>query len=224
MSTVTSNRGMWIYGPLYSTVGRLAWYRERFPASPCDDEEQRLLSFAVATDPQGALNSETDAFGNTKHVLSIHQQHEALEITSRSTVELRRADAVPDSLGAAAWEEIRSWRESSTYWDFTHPSVFARPFPALTAFVAESGIEPGDDPLQTLLRLSDTLHGSFQYLPGSTSVISPIEHILESRQGVCQDYAHVVIAIARSWRVPGAIRLGLPVHGRPGRPGDAANG
>ena len=156
----------------------------------------------MATDPQGALNSETDAFGNTKQVLSIHQQHEALEITSRSTVELRRADAVPDSLGAAAWEEIRSWRESFTYWDFTHPSVFARPSPALTAFVAESGIEPGDDPLQTLLRLSDTLHGSFQYLPGSTSVISPIEHILESRQGVCQDYAHVMIAIARSWRVP----------------------
>ena len=53
-----------------------------------------------------------------------------------------------------------------------------------------------------LLRLSDTLHNSFHYVPGSTSVASPIEHILESGRGVCQDYAHVMIAIARSWGIP----------------------
>ena len=46
------------------------------------------------------------------------------------------------------------------------------------------------------------LHRSFTYLPGSTWVVSPIEHILDSRQGVCQDYAHVMIAIARSWHIP----------------------
>ena len=112
-----------------------------------------------------------------------------MEITARSTVERGRAAPLPDSLGAGAWEEIHSWRELSGYWDFTHPGASARPSPPLTAFVDEAGIEPSGDPLESLLRLSDILHHSFQYVPGSTSVVSPIEHILESRQGVCQDYA-----------------------------------
>ena len=169
---------------------------------PRDDADQRLLRFDVATVPPAPLNSETDFFGNTKQVLNIHQEHEMLEITARSTVERMRAASLPDSMGADAWDEIRSWKESFSYWDFTHDSAFARPSPALTAFVDELGIKAGGDPLETLLHLSDTLHRSFQYAPGSTSVVSPIEHILESRQGVCQDYAHVMIAIARSWHVP----------------------
>ena len=189
---------------------------------PRDDADQRLLRFDVVTVPPAPLNSETDFFGNTKQVLNIHQEHEMLEITARSTVERMRAASLPDSMGADAWDEIRSWKESFSYWDFTHDSAFARPSPALTAFVDELGIKAGGDPLETLLHLSDTLHRSFQYAPGSTSVVSPIEHILESRQGVCQDYAHVMIAIARSWHIP--IRLGLPVHGRPGQREGAANG
>jgi transglutaminase-like putative cysteine protease len=169
---------------------------------PRDDAQQRLLGFDLGTDPPAPLNSETDFFGNTKQVLNIHREHEALEITARSTVERGRAAPLPDSLGAGAWEEIHSWRELSGYWDFTHPGASARPSPPLTAFVDEAGIEPSGDPLESLLRLSDILHHSFQYVPGSTSVVSPIEHILESRQGVCQDYAHVMIAIARSWGIP----------------------
>ncbi len=169
---------------------------------PRDDAGQRLLSFEVATDPPAPLNSETDVFGNTRQVLNIDREHEGLEVTSRSTVERAPEAALPESLGAGAWEEIRTWTESFDYWDFTHSSHYARPSPALAAFVDEVGIRAGDDPLETILRLSGTLYHSFQYVPGSTSVISPIEHILQSRQGVCQDYAHVMTTIARSWDIP----------------------
>ena len=169
---------------------------------PRDDDRQRLLRFEVATDPPSQPNNETDFFGNTKQVLNIHKEHEALEITARSTVERVPANPLPDSLGKGAWEEIGSWKESVRYWDFTRPSAFARPSSALTAFVDQLSITAGGDPLESLLRLSDTLHQSFRYAPGSTSVVSPIDHILESRQGVCQDYVHVMIAIARSWHIP----------------------
>ena len=63
-------------------------------------------------------------------------------------------------------------------------------------------IRAGGDPLEGLLRLSDTLHCAFAYSPGSTSVIFTIDHVLETGQGVCQDYAHVMIAIARCWGIP----------------------
>ena len=80
--------------------------------------------------------------------------------------------------------------------------MLAKSSPALASFVDGNGIKRRDDPLRDLLRLSDTLHNSFHYVPGSTSAASPIEHILESRRGVCQDYAHVMITIARSWGIP----------------------
>lgn len=198
-------------GPALYEIEHVSRYLYSSPVQQCalalclkprDDAEQRLLKFGVATVPAASLNSETDSFGNIKQVLNIYREHEALEITAHSTVERKPASPLPDSLGNIAWQEIRSWAESFTYWDFTHSSALAGPSPALTAFVDEMGIKAEDDPLETLLHLSDTLHRSFLYVPGSTSAVSPIEHILESRQGVCQDYAHVMAAIARSWHIP----------------------
>ena len=170
---------------------------------PRNDLGQRLLRFDITTDPLVPLNGEMDYFGNTKHVLNVHREHEGLEVTARSTVELTPAAPLPGSLGGDAWEEVRSWRESFGDWDFTHASGFTRPSPALASFVDRHGIAgPSGDPFQALVELSDTLHRSFEYAPGSTSVISPIDHILESGRGVCQDYTHVMIAVARSWGVP----------------------
>ena len=169
---------------------------------PRSDAQQRLLAFDLATDPPAAFNGETDSFGNTKHVLNVHGEHCSLELVARSTVEREQPASLPDCLSADAWEKVRSWRDSFDYWDFTHASAYARPSPALAAFVNQLAIEAGDDPLESLLRLSDTLHRSFQYVPGSTSAASPIEETLKSRKGVCQDYAHVMIAIARSWHIP----------------------
>ena len=184
---------------------------------PRDDSRQRLLSFEAATVPESPLNSEQDCFGNTKHVLNIHREHDRLEIIAHSTIETAPAASLPDSLGAQAWDEIELWRGSLSHWDFTHASTLAQPSPALAAFVEGARIERGDDPLETLLRLSDTLYRSFQYVPGSTSAVSTIEHILEAGRGVCQDYAHVMIAIARSWGVPTRYVSGyLYVTGRAG--------
>ncbi len=148
------------------------------------------------------MNVETDAFGNAKHVLNIHREHDALEIAALSTVETEAKAPPAGPLGAGAWEEVRSWRDSFAHWDFTRPSALARPSAALDDFVARTAIRAEGDPLEALAALSDSLHRGFEYVPGSTSVVSSIDHILETGQGVCQDYAHVMIAVARSWGVP----------------------
>ena len=169
---------------------------------PRDDAAQRLLSFELTTVPPSSMNSETDSFGNTKHVLDIHREHEALEIAALSTVETMAAAPISGHLGAGAWAKMQSWRDSFGYWDFTHPSALTRPTAALGEFVNRMGIKTEGDPLEALTTLLDALHHGLEYVPGSTSVASPIDHILESGRGVCQDYAHVMIAIARSWGVP----------------------
>ena len=150
---------------------------------PRDDAAQRLLSFELTTVPPSSMNSETDSFGNTKHVLDIHREHEALEIAALSTVETMAAAPISGHLGAGAWAKMQSWRDSFGYWDFTHPSALTRPTAALGEFVNRMGIKAEGDPLEALTTLSDALHHGLEYVPGSTSVASPIDHILESGRG-----------------------------------------
>ncbi len=185
---------------------------------------QKLLGFGIHTNPAAPLSAGEDCFGNTIHVLNIHRDHRGLEIVVRSTVETERPAPLPKSLSTGAWSDIRCWRNSFELWDFTQPSVIARPSPPLTAFADRLGLTQGSDPLESMLRLSDTVHRSFRYMPGSTDAASPIAHILESGEGVCQDYAHVMIAIARSWGVPTRYVSGyvLVRRGADGRRGESA--
>ena len=169
---------------------------------PLQDHRQRLLDFEIETSPAASLNRESDCFGNARHLLALHRTHRALEITTRAAVDAVPAPGLPERLGTGAWEETRSAVGSFADWSFTSPSDLVRPSPGLEAFVQRHGIEPGGDPLESLSRLSDTLHRCLEYIPGSTTAESSVEHILETGRGVCQDYSHLMIAIARSWGIP----------------------
>ena len=169
---------------------------------PRNDGGQRLLDFEIETRPRVSLSRETDSFGNARHVFDINRSHETLEIIARSSVEISPAPAVPDRAGTGAWEEIHANHGSFLDWDFTHPSPLIPPSRALGSFVDRHEIAPDHDPLESLLLLSDTLHCHLHYVPGSTTAESSVDHILASDHGVCQDYAHAMIAVARSWEIP----------------------
>lgn len=169
---------------------------------PLEDSRQRLLAFAIETDPPTRPGRTRDGFGNAHHLLALQAEHDALSITARAAVEVHPSDPLPTRLTADDWDTVRSWTDRFEHWEFTHASALARPTPALDAFVREFALAPLEDPLSSVTALSDALHGAFTYAPGATTAESPIEHILTSRRGVCQDYAHVMIAIARSWAIP----------------------
>ena len=197
-------------GPASYDIEHVTRYRYSSPVNGCvmslrlqprQDAGQRLVSFEIETDPPAPMNEETDGFGNVKHVLNIHREHRALAIIAHATVEQAAAAALPESLAAGAWDEMGPWRDSFTLWDFTRPSALTHSA-ALDDFKARRGLEPAGDPLRDLRRLSKTLHDTLDYVPGSTSAVSPVDHILETGRGVCQDYAHAMIAVARSWGVP----------------------
>ena len=169
---------------------------------PRGDRGQRLLDFGIETHPAGGLSRETDSFGNVRHVLDVHEAHRVLEISARSTVESTPPAALPALLGASAWQEIHALRGSFADWDFIHPSPLIPPTAALSAFADRHRIRCGSDPLESLMRLSETLHRGLHYVPGATSAESPVDHVLRTDRGVCQDFAHAMIAIARSWGIP----------------------
>ena len=164
----------------------------------------RLVSFDLELDPPAQLFSYADSFGNAVYHFDVPQPHDRLTITARSAVETQAPGPLPESLDMGEWDRLRSEFLRGENFDFLHPHGFARETEALHAFTAEKGINElrHRDPLTAVRELSQTIYAAFAYEAGVTRADSPIDDVLDARAGVCQDFAHVMIAICRSWGLP----------------------
>ena len=173
-------------------------------AQPQKSPRQRLISFELEVEPAAQLFSYVDAFGNAVYHFDVPQPHDRLAIESRAAVETEAPPPLPDQLDLGEWERMRSQFVQGECFDFLQPHGFAIETPALAAFVAQHDLERlrRVDPLTAVRTLNQTLYDAFAYEPGVTDANSPIDHALEEGRGVCQDFAHIMIAICRSWGVP----------------------
>jgi transglutaminase-like putative cysteine protease len=100
------------------------------------------------------------------------------------------------------WARLDSLLTSGEFWDMLNPSPFAHRTPLLDRLAAEIGLARGDDPLGTVRKIMTEIYDRFEYSPHATHVDSPIDDALETRRGVCQDFAHIMIALVRQLGVP----------------------
>ncbi len=94
--------------------------------------------------------------------------------------------------------------EQDDYWDMLMPSRFARTSPELEALAHELDTDQrgGREPLELLTEMNRRLYHHFSYVQRSTHVNTAIEEAIAERKGVCQDFAHIMIAMARNLRIP----------------------
>ena len=144
----------------------------------------------------------SDVFGNVCHLVNIHREHRHTLVRSAAQVEVVDPQDSASQAGSASWDALAAVADPVRYWDYLSPSRLAFPCPALDSFTRANGVTRARDPLASLQRAASTLRLTFTYEPGTTAVDSSLEHVLETGRGVCQDYVHVMLAIARSWRIP----------------------
>lgn len=190
--------------------------------SPARNRLQVLHAISIDTRPSGAVFGFRGPFGNRGHFFDRHQRHRKLTIRVRSRVEVAPPNRLPERLAPDSWKAMRSDIGTPDHWLMLQPSRFVRTSPSLARFVSANGIDRGQDLLSDIRRLRSTLFGVFRYVPGSTVADSPIELILETGRGVCQDYAHVMASILRDWGVPTRYVSGyLGTDGRDDAPGQS---
>ncbi len=184
---------------------------------PREEMGQRLLRFDLDIDPRADPSAAIDAFDNVCHMVNVHREHDRSSVRSRSHVVTAPAPKLPQSMEPDAWDELIRLANPVRYWEFLNPSRFVRYGPMLDSFASTCNIGICPDPLATLLETGRALRAAFTYVPGSTEVDSPMEKILETRRGVCQDYTHVMLALGRSWGIPSRYVSGyLHLEGMPG--------
>jgi transglutaminase-like putative cysteine protease len=171
---------------------------------PQKTPRQRLASFDLELDPAAQVFSYADPFGNAVYHFDVPHPHDQLTITARSVVETSAPDPLPEALDLGEWDRLKSDRVLVENFDFLRHQGFCVETDALRSFAAEHGLDRlrDRDPLTAVRRLAETLYDAFDYEPGVTDAESPIDLALSARRGVCQDFAHIMITLCRSWGIP----------------------
>lgn len=169
---------------------------------PRSDGFQHCLDFRLSTSPKAQIMSYRDALGNRVHNFDIPNRHSHLTITAEALVEVTTPPDIPQALSPSTWEELDAMTANDEYWDVLKPGYFVQPTPLLHELMRELDIKRRDDPLTVLRDLNIAIYNHFEYAKQNTRVDSPIDDALRIRRGVCQDFAHIMIALARELRIP----------------------
>jgi transglutaminase-like putative cysteine protease len=183
------------YLPAVETAQHMAYLQ------PVDGQHQKLLNHSLRISPTPSQSRLTpDVFGNVRCFFSLQAPHTVLEVVAHSVV-ATVARPLPDS--SISWDQTRELLryqsggrfDAACEFSFTSPccprhpefTAYARP-----SFAAGVGVLAG---AKDLMR---RIHTDFTYESQSTQVNTPALDALAQRKGVCQDFAHIMIACLRA--------------------------
>jgi transglutaminase-like putative cysteine protease len=169
---------------------------------PRSDSSQHCLTFTLSVSPRCRVFTYRDHLGNNVHHFDIPGDHTQLVIIAESVVEQQPVPGIPRFLSPDAWSALDEMISAGDYWEMLLPSTFAFETPALIDLATRLDVVRRDDPLMLVHEINERLYSYFEYVPSSTRVDSPIDEAILNRRGVCQDFAHTMIALLRRVRIP----------------------
>ena len=176
--------------------------------APRQEQDQHRLSFDLALGPPASVNSYFDWLGNTVHAFNVNEFHNRIQIVATSVVETDRpnisVDGRPDSWPLTLDGDYALY----DYLTFGGPVVECA---GLRELVAQINPQPGMPLGELAWKMLNKIDSDFEYKKGITTAASPITEVLEKRAGVCQDFTHLMIGMARELKIPARYVSGL-VH------------
>ena len=208
----------------YTYAGAVSYAHCALRLTPRDEPGQRVESSELRIEPKAArLEPQTCFFGNRVVMATITSAHRVLRIEARARVAVDRP-APPAPAATPAWDELReaAFASDSLAADspahLLHPSKLA-PLHGPATDYARASFPPGRPALEAALDLTRRIHADFIYDPKATQVTTPLGEAFAARRGVCQDFAHVMIAALRGLGLPAGYVSGylrtIPPPGKP---------
>ncbi|MCL4115915.1 UNVERIFIED_CONTAM: hypothetical protein GTU68_003582 [Idotea baltica] len=181
-----------------------ASYAEVYQLPP-DSDGQRCLARSITTEPPSSFQRERhDYFGNLATALEIHEPHTTLKVHSTSTVETTDRPVVMPAEASEPWSSFAVTTQNL-------PDLVAAEFVLDSPLVgrgqvyadyARQDFTPGASLGDALMALNRRIHQDFVFDPKATEIDTPLDEAFALRRGVCQDFAHVLIACLRSIALP----------------------
>lgn len=170
---------------------------------PTNDEEQTRLQFQIVTRPPVPIFNYALPSGRV-HNFNLRARHQELALTAEALVLTHRRTLFTDNdtleLDPAYYARADVMDRYAEYLAPTRrvPLLPEVDFLAEQAQQEAEGPSPGD----YLRALTNAIHGGFRYLPGSTTVDTPLLDMVAARAGVCQDFTHLMLSVCRRRGIP----------------------
>ncbi len=164
-------------------------------------QECRMSELTISPLPV-SVNEWSDLFGNRQASFSIQKPHKELIVTATSEVEVLSSGSLLDDAFPTAWEKVVDYLEEAT----DSESINTRMYLLESEFIEFSeeirdytsiSFTPGRPVLQAVEDLMHRIYKDFDYVPGFSTIATPLDEVLKHRKGVCQDFAHLAIACLR---------------------------
>jgi transglutaminase-like putative cysteine protease len=186
---------------------------------PMQDEMQSCLSFRLTTVPVSSCSAHLDFFGNWVHQFNVLPEHRMLRVETESVVLVQAPEPLNDRGITLAELSERRDEIADDFYDLITPTDYTPHVAALTPIILAAEEESGGTALGFIQAASARIHNHFRYEKGATQVKSTVVDALATGAGVCQDFAHILIAVARSRGLPARYVSGYLVPRRTAEPG-----
>jgi transglutaminase-like putative cysteine protease len=186
-------------GYVYADTAMEAYLEVRL--TPPVRPEQDVLRHRIEFQPAAEASDYIDYFGNRTTFYSMTLRHRQLKVTNRLAVRtLPRV--LPERGLALTIAEARQILKSGTgVFDYLQPTE-AIPLAGESNAWAREILRASRSLGEAIDELNKTIYREFKYRSGSTEIETPLSLIWKKREGVCQDFAHVMISVLRAARIP----------------------
>lgn len=175
--------------------------------APRPHERQRVMKHSIIVSPAPASRSDfIDYFGNPASVVAIESSHSELHIHSQGVVEVSAPQDI-DLSASTPWDVLSenfappkkiAELEAAQY---IMPSSLTAISNELMSF-AQPSFAPGRPILDCARELTHRIFTEFAYDGTATDIATTTDELLQIRRGVCQDFAHLLIASVRAFGLP----------------------
>lgn len=170
---------------------------------------QQVLKTEIEINPNPAWSKEhLDSFNNICTFFSLQNRHNELSVTAKSLIQTNKGLHIgAEPKNTPPWELVREYfrYHANSTWDPASEYLFASPFinlrPEFLEF-AKANFVNGRPILEAAIDLTQRIYGEFHYVSKSTDIGTPALEALNKREGVCQDFAHILISSLRSLGLP----------------------
>jgi len=208
----------------YSYDSTLTFARCVLRLTPQSNAAQNVFESDVTITPTPTQrSSRTGSFNEETISVTIEAPHDELIIESHCRVEVFPQPSTANH-AEPAWGLVRADSLETSDIGAESPAAFIYPT-ARTPIVAEitefarASFPPGGSIVAGADQLMRRIHDEFAYDPTATDVTTPIAEAFAARRGVCQDFAHIMIAALRGLGLPAAYVSGylrtIPPPGKP---------
>ena len=167
---------------------------------PITDSLQHCKEFQFRIDPVSEVRDYPDFYSNCVHYFDVPELHEILEVEATSIVQTHPESRGPGPLSGPGTLDTPAVKEN--HFDFLHGSEFV----SLQSEVWREAVDalPGglNDVWTDTVAIGEHIHRNYKYTPLSTNVNTRAVEVIKKKQGVCQDFAHLMLGICRIHNIP----------------------